>query len=155
VVISAGKGKDLGNPFRRATAEEIKVLQDGVNAEYAAFVQHVASNRSMQEQTIREEMGAQIFGNAQAEAYRLIDGTKDRSAAIAELATMAKLGTDYQLVRPRTEQVGWLAQVLQSRFTLAPPTASPDPTTVVKRELCDAQARFPLAYYGNPFALCD
>jgi protease-4 len=155
VVISAGRGKDLGNPFRRATPEEIKVLQDGVNAEYAAFVAHVATNRGMQEQIIRDEMGAQIFGNAQAEAYRLIDGTKDRTATISELATLAKLGSDFQLVRPHGEQQGWLAQMLQSRFTLAPPAASADPAAAVQRDLCDAQARFPLAYYGNPFALCQ
>ncbi|MBL8140914.1 MAG: S49 family peptidase [Acidobacteria bacterium] len=154
VVISAGRGKDLGNPFRRATPEEIKVLQDGVNAEYASFVQHVASNRNIAEPTIRDEMGAQIFGNAQAEAFRLIDGTRDRTAAIDELATLAKLGKDFQLVRPHAEQQGWLAQMLQSRFTLAPPSASADPAAVVAREVCDAQARFPLAYYGNPFALC-
>ena len=153
VVISAGKGKDLGNPFRRATPEEIKVLQDGVNTEYAAFVAHVATHRGMQEQVIRDEMGAQIFGNAQAEAFRLIDGTKDRAATITELATLAKLGTDFQLVRPHAEQQGWFAQMLQSRFTLAPPAAALDPAKVTKQELCDAQARFPLAYYGNPFAL--
>lgn len=155
VIISAGRGKDLGNPFRRATPEEIKVLQDGVNDEYGAFVAHVARNRGITEQTIRDEMGAQIFGNAQAETFGLIDGTKDRTSTIGELATLAKLGTDYQLVRPRTEQQGWLAQMLQSRVSLAPPTASFDPAKVAKQELCDAQARFPLAYYGNPFALCE
>ncbi len=155
VVISAGRGKDLGNPFRRATPEEIRVLQDGVNIEYAAFVRHVAGNRGIAEVTIRDEMGAHIFGNEQAEAFKLIDGTKDRTSAIAELATLTKLGSDYQLVRPHAEQQGWLGQMLQSRFGFAPPTAGADPTAIVRRDLCDAQARFPLAYYGNPFALCE
>jgi protease-4 len=131
------------------------VLQDGVNEEYSAFVFHVSAHRKIQEQTIRDEMGAQIFGNAQAEKYKLIDGTKDRTSAIAELATLAKLGTDYQLVRPRTEQQGWFAQMLQSRFNVGAPSVAVDPAALVTRELCDAQARFPLAYYGNPFALCQ
>ena len=155
VVISAGRGKDLGNPYRRATPEEIKVLQDGVNLEYASFVRHVAGNRSIEESTIRDQMGAHIFGNEQAQAFKLIDGTRDRTAAIGELATLTKLGSDYQLVRPQAEQQGWLSQMLQSRFGFGPPTASTDTTAIVKRDLCDAQARFPLAYYGNPFALCE
>jgi protease-4 len=45
-VISAGRGKDLGNPFRKPTEEELQVLRQGVNYEYNQFVQLVGTSKN-------------------------------------------------------------------------------------------------------------
>jgi len=86
-VISAGKGKDLGNPFRQPSEEELASLRTNINNEYDNFVAHVSETRGIPEQTLRQEMGAFIFGTEQAQQYNLIDGTSGRPEAIAALAS--------------------------------------------------------------------
>lgn len=152
-IVTAGRGKDLGNPFRRATEEELRLLQQGVDAEYAQFVSHVAANRKISEQTIRDDMGAHIFDNSLAQQYGLIDGTLDRTATIARLAEMAKVGTSYELVRPKSEQPTFWGQLLN---VAAPAWFGPSRASApdhLRADLCSATTTS-LAYYGDPRALC-
>ena len=153
--MTAGRGKDLGNPFRAPTAEEIQVLQAGVNTEYSHFVKHVSTFRKIDENVIRNDMGAHIFDNEKAQSFGLIDGTLDRNATIEKLAESAKLGKDYQLVRPRGEQSGFWTQFINQQ---GPADESHGPQTggprVLHQELCDAAATRPLAYYGELSRLC-
>jgi len=151
-IISAGRGKDLGNPFRRPTAEEIKNLQKGVNIEYGRFVKHVADNRKMSESLIREQMGAQVFDNQTAQDYGLIDGTLNRDDTIAKLAELAKVGEDYQLVRPKVDR-----GVFFERLFGALGLQSLEQTQLrqqVQREFCETVARLPVAYHGDIVKLC-
>ncbi|MDM8536845.1 S49 family peptidase [Desulfobacterales bacterium HSG17] len=151
-IISAGKGKDLGNPFRKATKEEIDNLQAGINHEYNNFVSHVAQSRSIDEAVIREKMGAQIFDNKTAQDYGLIDDTLNRNASVAKLAEMAQLGEDYQLVSPKKAGKKFLQEFLLS---------FQDNTTnvqmqkqIIKNDICQSVLKVPLAYHGNMKALC-
>lgn len=159
-IVTAGRGKDLGNPFRRPTTEEVEVLQRGVDSEYAAFVSHVASNRGIDEAVVRDQMGAHIFGTADAQTFKLIDAVKDRGASIEALADLAKLGDDFQLVKPRVEQGGLLNTLLSSRWLGARAAASPDAAASATGRLrldagsCESLLRAPLAYYGDATALC-
>ena len=157
-IITAGRGKDLGNPFRRPTEEELAVLQRGVDEEYAHFVGHVAANRKIEEATIRDRMGAHVFDNVEAQRLGLIDGTKDKPGALAALADLAKVGRDYQVVRPLMDQPSLLAQMLSTRFGLASAEAAVPSASDVQRELrleiCSAAQRYPLAYHGDPASLC-
>jgi protease-4 len=107
----------------------------------------------MTEQTIRDTMGAHIFDNAIAQQFGLIDGTLDRSATIAKLAELAKVGTDYELVRPRQEQPSLLGQVLNIALPKWPGVARIATPDALHAELC-AAATTTLAYYGDPRALC-
>jgi len=150
-IISAGRGKDLGNPFRKPTEEELRVLRQGVNNEYNAFVRHVAQARKLDEPVIRNQMGAMIFDNQTAQQYKLIDGTKTRPQAIAELAKRANVGTDYQLVRV-SQSRGLLSGLLSS----AQPTLTSEPAhQSAQQDLCAiVDSRVSLAYYGEVTALC-
>ena len=150
-VIVAGRGKDFGNPFRRPTEEEIQTLQQGVDNEYADFVSHVAANREMDETVIREQMGALIFDNKQAESYGLIDGTLNREDTIAKLAELAKVGDDYQLVRPHdeTDSFWWsLLSLFSTESTVAKSRRH------LGQDICDTALRLPLVYHGDPLKLC-
>lgn len=150
-VISAGKGKDLGNPFRPPTEEELQVLRDNVNTEYDTFVAHVAETRDIPEQTIRQEMGAYIFGNEQAKAYNLIDGTMGRSEAIAALAEALELGEDYKLVRVSPEEPGLVAILFgQGRSDLS----YEQQQAIIQKDLCHLATYSLLAYHGDVLALC-
>lgn len=151
-VISAGRGKDLGNPFRRATEEEIRTLQQGADIEYENFVRHVSGNRKIPETVIRDQMGAQIFDNRTAEALGLIDGTLSRNAAIAKLAEMAGVGGDFQLARPRRTPTKLWQDLLFSSAGGKP--REEEFRTAAQRQICLGAGRMPMAYYGNLEALC-
>jgi protease-4 len=156
-IITAGRSKDLGNPFRRPTAEELQVLQRAIDEEYALFVRHVAASRKIEEATIRDEMGAHVFDNAEAQRYGLIDGTLDKPGAFTALADLAKVGRDYQVVRPVMEHPSLLAQMLSARFAVvaqSDPGAFAEAQRAVRLEVCAAAERYPLAYHGDPSALC-
>jgi protease-4 len=150
-VISAGKGKDLGNPFRQPTEEELAVLRTNINNEYDNFVTHVSETRGIDEQTLRQEIGAYIFGTEQAEQYNLIDGTLGRPEAIAALAESLELGEDYQLVRIGYDAPG-LIEILLGRSPLA--LTYEQEQAVVKQDLCGLAQQSFLAYYGDLLALC-
>ena len=150
-VITAGRGKDFGNPFRRPTEEEIQTLQQGVDNEYADFVSHVAANRKIDEAVIRDQMGAMIFDNKQAEGYGLIDGTLNREDTVAQLAELAKVGDDYQLVRPLEESSSYWLRLL-NLFTGEAPAARPG--AYLHQHICDTALRLPLVYHGDPLKLC-
>lgn len=147
-IISAGRGKDLGNPFRRPTEDEISVLQEGANNEYDRFVRLVAENRPITESVIRETLGALIFGNDSAESYGLIDGTRNREEAVSELATAAGVAEDYQMVTPRTDAGPLWRQILSG-------WSNRDAAALARQDLCAAVTRLPLAYAGDVAALCE
>ncbi len=95
-IIHSGKGKDLGNPFRRPSQEEIRNLQANADEYYDDFVAHMVAHRPMDERVIRNDMGAQIFSNRRAEKFGLIDGTASHEEAIDMLARYADL-TNYRV----------------------------------------------------------
>ncbi|MGE0085115.1 MAG: S49 family peptidase [Desulfococcaceae bacterium] len=151
-VISAGRGKDLGNPFRRATAEELQTLQQNIDREYQSFVRHVAANRKMDEKMIIEKMGAQIFDNESARKYGLIDGTLDRNDALAKLAELAKVGEDFQLVRVKKDPKRlWQELLLSFAQDIKPATVMHQ---TVQQDICRAVSGLPLVYHGNLDRLC-
>jgi protease IV len=155
-VIMAGRGKDLGNPFRRPTPDEVASLQRGVENEYGQFVQHVATHRGIDETVVREEMGAHIFGTDAARALRLIDDTLDQRQSLAQLAEMAQVGEDYQLVRPRFEQATLFGQLFgvwldRPAARVAEPARG---VPTLDAATCEAILREPLVYHGDPRALC-
>jgi protease-4 len=156
--ITAGRGKDLGNPFRRPTEEEISTLMSGVENEYDSFVEHVADNRKMQPAMIRNEMGAQIFDNKTAEAYGLIDSTLPRDKAITSLAKLAKLpDDDYKLVKAVRDTPSLFDQLfgISARFLHDLPSARQLAEQRVQREICGYSNQLTLAYHGNPYRLCQ
>lgn len=153
-IITAGRGKDLGNPFRRPTDEEIASLRRMIETEYDAFVRHVAEQRHLDPQVIRERMGAMIFDNETAAELGLIDGTRSQNEAMTELARMAEVAGDYQVVRPGEEDGTLVRRLLLALLDrdAAPPQMPFE--RFVREELCGAATRYPLAYYGDPAALC-
>jgi len=151
-IVSAGKGKDLGNPFRRPTKEELKLLQDDVNHEYDLFVKHVAENRNMDSKVIREQMGAHVFDNESAKKFGLINGTLNYRDTVKRLAELAQIETDdYQVVQTATKNHGLLSALLG----VFQPKSAPPKVSQIKSQFCNKLSRLPLVYYGNPLRLCS
>ncbi|HEC27812.1 MAG TPA: S49 family peptidase [Gammaproteobacteria bacterium] len=149
--ITAGRGKDLGNPFRKPSEEEIANLRAGVNNEYENFVNHVAKNRNMEPEVIRNKMGAQIFDNKTAQAYGLIDGTQYRSEAISSLVKLAKLGDDYKLVKPIHNRKSLMNQLLGVIYkpSLSRLQSGQFAEQILRQQVCGNSHQLTLAYYGR------
>ncbi len=153
-VITAGRSKDFGNPFRQPTDEELNVAQQTVDHEYTRFVDHVAQARGLDPTTIREDMGALLFDNQTAEQYQLIDGTLNRPDAIKDLAGRAGVGEDYQLVRIQAEPPSLLGTLLGQAPT-SPPVTYDYIQRQVSSDRCQASQQAVLAYHGDRRQLCD
>lgn len=97
--LTKGTGKDFGNPFRDMTEREREMFDSMLEAEYTNFVDHVEKYRGIDSTTIREEMGAFIFSNAEAEEIGLIDGTMNREEFFTMAATEAGLDPENTLVQ--------------------------------------------------------
>ncbi len=148
--ITAGRSKDLGNPFRDLTTEERAVLQQGVDYNYDAFVEHVAAGRAIDAGTIRSQLGALIFDEGTALHHGLLDEVGNRDQAYAQAAELAKLKPgNWQVARVDQGGSGlfglgvvlnWLGLRTEGGGTNGGPT---DPRTM----LCERGPTM-LAYYG-------
>ncbi len=151
-VIHAGKGKELGNPFRRPTDEEIAHLQNGVNEYYQDFVEHMALHRNMDENTIRDEMGAKIYTNKAALRYKLIDNVGGFDDALEMIREMGGLD-DYELKYQKPDDINpWmLLDLLGANATKRDILSSQD-----QGQICSiiSQAPVSMMYPNHPWHGC-
>ncbi|MFN0027903.1 MAG: S49 family peptidase [Acidimicrobiales bacterium] len=165
--ITAGRSKDLGNPFREFTAEERKVLQTGVDNNYGQFVAHVAAGRELTEDAVRGDLGALIFDEQSALANGLIDEVGNRDMAYAKAAERAGLDTgNYQVTRVDRSGgglfgLGAMARSLtgtepdpESTATATAPGSAPTAGVVPARHPLCANGPTMLAWFGDLPAGC-
>lgn len=145
--LTAGRSKDVFNPYRPMTDEEKRVLTQGLENEYDAFVKFVAAERDISESAIRDNYGALIFDNKGAEERKLIDGTRTREQVYEELAIAAGVSR-FEVVREddSPDFFGGLFGRLSDRIL-----GRKEPARATG--IC-FPANMSLAYYGDPAALC-
>ena len=154
--ITAGTGKDSGNPFRDLAPAERAELQGIVDEFYSDFVDHVATKRGIERSVIVDQLGASMFAPKKAKEVGYIDAEMGRDEAMRRFATDAGLDpNNTKLVESAAPGV-W-AQLLgaQSRPWGSAPAAVPaggQPARATT-SLC-TQARTPLAYHGSVQAVC-
>ncbi|MFT3887225.1 MAG: S49 family peptidase [Arachnia sp.] len=76
--LTAGTGKDFGNPFRDMTKEEREHYTAMLQREYDAFVAQVSVNRNILARTIKDELGASLFDAVTAKEVGLVDEVMGR-----------------------------------------------------------------------------
>jgi protease IV len=146
VNITAGRSKDIGDPYRRLTADEQRQLQQSVNNEYDQFVSYVATRRGLTADVVKNQVGAMIYDTTSAKALKLIDEVGNRDDAYAALAKAAKLGHDYRVVQPLAP-IGFLGSLLgMAGYHVAPARAKLDACVLT---------RTTLAYHGSVANLCQ
>jgi protease-4 len=74
VTVKSGKNKDMLNPLRDPTPEEIALLQAGIDAVYARFLSLVSESRRIPPATLRPLADGRIFTPEQALDAKLVDG---------------------------------------------------------------------------------
>lgn len=144
--ITAGRSKDVGAPYRRLTEQERAELQQSVDDLYDDFVTLVAEARDIPEATIRNQIGAMVYANKQAEEFGLIDGTANRQAAYERAAELAGLAErSWQVIRD-SDDISLFGGLLGS--------SDNEPAETSDRSGICFPAHTVLAYYGDPIALC-
>ena len=88
---TAGMHKDIFNPFRKPTKEEINKLQIMVDDIYSDFVNLVSKNRKIEKNVITDDIGAMIFNSKRAKLNYLIDDEKNIDEIIQLISKKIKL----------------------------------------------------------------
>lgn len=150
--ITAGKGKDLGNPMRKPTEEELELLQDQANRVYDDFIEHVTSYReALTSDQIRNELGAYVYDTEMAVEVGLADRAGGRLEAIKAAAAAANLGDDYSLETVPQTEYDFFSSLLGITSQLANPQAS---STVAQSPGCNLMQQGVIAYHGDVSGLC-
>lgn len=143
--ITAGRSKDLGNPFRQLTEDEKTSLQQSVEDVYKVFVDHVAASRAMSPEAVTNSLGAMIYSEQQALQLKMIDAIGTRESVETALVEKAGIqGDDYQMVAVTQAGNVWSSLMGVSQLWM------PKKSVISGCPL----SRVVLAYHGDVTALC-
>ncbi|AFQ45166.1 signal peptide peptidase SppA [Desulfosporosinus meridiei] len=88
LVFKSGKNKDILNPMRDTTQEEMQIMQGIIDEYYGYFVDVVAEGRKMDRQAVISIADGRVYTASQAKSLGLIDQIGDLDGAITEAAKM-------------------------------------------------------------------
>jgi protease IV len=141
--ITAGTSKDLGNPYRRMTKEEVRSLQTMVDTEYDTFVSFVSLKRNIPKQVITDVLGAMVYDPKQAKLYDMIDDVQNREDTYTRMASDLSLPVDDFRVVETLEPIGFIETLLSAQRVK---NTTPNLCHITKTHL---------VYYGNVAGLCQ
>lgn len=144
--ITAGRSKDLGNPYRQLTAEELATMQNMVNQSYEEFVARVSQLRGIEPGVIRNQIGALVYSEQQAKTLKLIDQVGNKHQAYQALAEKAGVAGNYKVTRLMTEP-SFLSALMASATRIGAPQTK-------MHASCQLSSMI-LAYHGDLQTLCQ
>lgn len=150
--ITAGTGKDVGNPYRPMTEADRAMLKAIIDPEYQRFVEHVSTHRDISASTITGELGAGMFEPGKAQAIGLIDATMGRDEFFRHAATQAGLDPDQTQVVTAKAPSAFEALLGMTRAYGASAPVTAKPGTVVSASFCGTTS--PLVFAGPLSAVC-
>ena len=109
----AGKSKDIFNPFREPTKQEIKHLQNMVDEIYSDFVQLVSKNRKIEINTIINDIGGQIFTSKQALKSHLIDGEISLDELVKRTIKNNNF-ENYKIIKKNNQEIFLIKEIFSS-----------------------------------------
>lgn len=154
--ITAGKGKDAGQPFRDLTPEERTMLTDITNEMYDDFVNHVATKRDIDRAVIVDELGAGLFTGQKAIDVGYIDDVMGRDEALRHFATAAGLDPDDTRLVQASAPSFWASFLgVESRAWGVAPAAVPEAGQPARAtaSLCTDPTQ-PLVWHGPLVGVC-
>lgn len=97
--VKSGALKDVGNPARKATPEELQYLQTVIDDTYDQFLGDVSTARGIAVDSLRAQADGRIFTGRQALAVGLVDTLGGLDDAKAWLIARADVPTDTRWTR--------------------------------------------------------
>lgn len=95
--LATGVHKTLGMPFQKTTPEEKEILKQELEIVYQYFLNEVAKNRNLSEETVKEISTGKIYLGQEAKEIGLIDFLGGKNEALKVAQEEAKLKT-YQII---------------------------------------------------------
>jgi protease-4 len=103
-ISKSGANKDIGSPFRTATAQEKKILQEMTDKLAHRFLDLVSQHRRIDAKGMAEIASANVYLAAEAQRLGLVDRIGYLSDAVQEAGRLAGLGKDAKVVVYRREK---------------------------------------------------
>lgn len=114
--VKTGRYADIFTLSRPRTAAELAVLQRGTDAVYDAFIDRVATARSLSPDSVRMIAEGRVWSGTDAMRIGLVDSIGGLDLAIESTAGLAKLTGDYDIKEyPRTKSTTELLSELFER----------------------------------------
>jgi protease-4 len=88
-VITAGKMKDSGSPYREMTVEERSYFEGVLRDVHEQFIQAVADGRKLKAEEVRPSADGRVFTGKQAQELKLVDELGGLEEAVRAAAKMA------------------------------------------------------------------
>lgn len=98
VVIYKGRFKDLGNPTRNLTEEEIRLIERQIGEIYEDFINFVSKARKMPREKVEKIATGEVFTGRKAVELGLADRNGDFYDALEEARKLAKIKGKYEIV---------------------------------------------------------
>lgn len=96
--LKSGELKDMGNPFKKITEKEKKILQSKVDLIHVAFINEVARNRKLKKESVKKISDGSFYLGSEAYALGLVDFLGGKGLAINITKNAANI-TEYKLVK--------------------------------------------------------
>ena len=102
VTVKSGKFKDLLNPFKEVSKDDVKILQALINDSYMQFVEAVAKGRNLPIEKVKEIADGRVFTGRMAKEIGLVDelGSFEKAVEIARKLAKAPKAKIYE-VKPK------------------------------------------------------
>ena len=111
----AGRSKDIFNPFREPTNEELSHLQKMVDSIYDDFIRIVSKERKIEINTIENDIGALIYTTKQAKKLHLIDDELNLNDLINKIIKEKKF-TTYKVIKKQIQKNSLLREILMGNY---------------------------------------
>lgn len=97
-VTKTGQNKDMGSPFRKATAEEKQIIKDLIEQLGNRFLDRIAEHRKMDPQQLKKISSARIYLADDALKLGMIDSVGYLNEALSQARKLANLPEDAKVV---------------------------------------------------------
>ena len=97
-VSKTGENKDMGSPFRQATAEEKQIIKDLIDQLGKRFLDRIAEHRKLEPKRLKQISSARIYLADDALKLGMIDGIGYLDAAVSQAKKLADLPENAKVV---------------------------------------------------------
>ena len=111
----SGESKDIFNPFRKPSENELIHLQNMVDEIYNDFVQIVSKERKIEIESIINDIGALIYTSKKANELHLIDDELNLEDLIKKIIKDKKF-INYKILKKYNKKNSLIKEILSSNY---------------------------------------
>ncbi len=129
--VKSGRYKDLGNPGRRMTEDEVVRIQSVIDDVYEQFVEAVQKARSLPLDSVRQLADGRVYSGRQAKRLGLVDTLGTLQTAVTIAGLLGRIEGEPRVVKERKREslmeqllgsdTRALMQEMRARFRVSPP----------------------------------